>query len=387
MGGGTRASLGPSPGWGAVVSVEPAGPAGASSGSGRFSPGRSRRPLPGTTTAACSNASSPSRFSSRSTARRRDRWVGAAGVASGSSSSSAPWMTRSRRSRTRWGIWRTGVPVTTSAPNSARSTSSTTAPGRDTAEASGLEARNPMMPPAARIGSAPPGGFGMPSEMWASPQAAKVSATVPTTRRFVTASSLGARRKYSPKASRTSGTAYPTRPRVPATTAWMTSPTTPVTPHHSRAATTTASPMSANPTPSRRCSGSRSRAELPTRRTAPPARCETPIQVPRMARSGSGSPPERAFEVRRAAGLRGAERPPRPVAWRDVGTRPADGRDDVEDARGAMVGTVRESHLRLTRHTRPSVRGAERPSSPGVVSDRERSVLLLDMVPRASLPS
>ena len=52
-----------------------------------------------------------------------------------------------------------------------------------------------MMPPAARIGSAPPGGFGMPSEMWASPQAAKVSATVPTTSRFVTASSLGARRK------------------------------------------------------------------------------------------------------------------------------------------------------------------------------------------------
>ena len=45
----------------------------------------------------------------------------------------------------------------------------------------------------------------------------------------------------------------------------------------------------------------------------------------------------------------------RPVASLDVGTRPADGRDDVEDDRGAMVGTVRESHLRLTRHTRLTV--------------------------------
>ena len=74
-------------------------------------------------------------------------------------------------------------------------------PGRDTADASGLEARNPMMPPAARIWSAPSGGFGMPSATWASPQAAKVSATVPTTRRLVTASPAspwaqsGARRK------------------------------------------------------------------------------------------------------------------------------------------------------------------------------------------------
>ena len=75
------------------------------------------------------------------------------------------------------------------------------APGRDTADANGLDARNPMIPPAARIGSAPSGGFGMPSAMWASPQAAKVRATVPTTSRFVTASpsstwaQSGARRK------------------------------------------------------------------------------------------------------------------------------------------------------------------------------------------------
>ena len=148
VGGGTSASLGPSPGWGAVFSVALVPLAGTSSGAGRFSPGRSRRPRPvGTTTAACSNASSPSRFSSRSTARRRGRGVGVPAVAASSaSSSSAPWRTRSRRSRNRWGIWRTGVPVTTSAPNRARSTSSAMVPGRDTADASGLEARNPMMP-------------------------------------------------------------------------------------------------------------------------------------------------------------------------------------------------------------------------------------------------
>ena len=154
------------------------------------------------------------------------------------------------------------------------------------------------MPPAARMGSAPPGGFGMPSEMWARPQAAKVSATVPTTRRFVTPSSFGARRKYRPKASRTSGTAYPTRPRVPATTAWMTSPTTPWTPHHSRAATTTASPMRANPTPSRRCSGSRSRGG------AADAADRSAGQV-RDAHPGAADGPQRQRKPA-GAGLRGA---------------------------------------------------------------------------------
>lgn len=36
--------------------------------------------------------------------------------------------------------------------------------------------------------------------------------------------------------------------------------------------------------PSRRCSGSSSAAPAPTRRTVPPATCETPIQAPRAAR-------------------------------------------------------------------------------------------------------
>ena len=77
-----------------------------------------------------------------------------------------------------------------------------------------------------------------------------------------------------------------------------------------------------------------------------------------MARSGSGNPPERARERRRAGGFDELGRPPRDAACRDVGTRPVDGREDVDDARGAMVRTVRESHLRLTRHTRPTTGGA-----------------------------
>ncbi len=81
----------------------------------------------------------------------------------------------------------TGVAVMTSRPKSPRRLSSTIAPGTETAAATGLEARKPMMPPAARMPSAPSGGLGMPSAMCERPQAAKVSAMVPTTMRLVDA--------------------------------------------------------------------------------------------------------------------------------------------------------------------------------------------------------
>src|SRR6476661_7678154 len=179
------------------------------------------------------------------------------------------------------------------------------------------------MPPAARMPSAPSGGFGMPSARCDRPHAAKVSAMVPTTMRLVVASSWGARSMRRPRAIRTSGTAYATRPKVPAKTACTTSPKVPETPHHSRAATTTASAMRAKPMPSRRCSGSRSAALWPTRRTAPPARCETPIHVLRIAPSGKGRPPPRALDAvlaagLRAAGLRCAGRVDRAAGGRDV---------------------------------------------------------------------
>ena len=152
-----------------------------------------------------------------------------------------------------------------------------------------------------------------------------------------------------PKASKTRGKAYAMRPSVPAVTACTTSPTTPGRPHHSRAATTTASAMSANPTPSRRWSGPMSRAAPPTRRAAPPATCATPIQAPRAARSGR--PPPFAPRGRRARGVL-----PRPEAGRepDRAEVPEPGWPAREalDGRVAMVRRLRQCHLRLTCHTR-----------------------------------
>ena len=209
------------------------------------------------------------------------------------------------------------------------------------------------MPPAARIGSAPSGGSGRPAAMWVRPQAATVIAPRPTPIRLVAAESSGARSRRRPSPRRTSGTAYPTRPTVPATTAWTPSPTAPWMPHHSRAATSTARAMRKKPTPSRRCSGSRSRADAPTRRTAPPARWLTPIQVPRTARSGSGRPPERALVVR-PAGLRaGARLPARELAGRvDPVPDPArEAREGVVEGRVAMGERYPSGPIRPRRHT------------------------------------
>ncbi len=221
------------------------------------------------------------------------------------------------------------------------------------------------MPPAARMPSAPSGGLGMPSARCDRPHAAKVSAMVPTTMRLVAASSCGARSMRRPRAIRTSGTAYATRPKVPAKTACTTWPKVPETPHHSRAATTTARAMRAKPMPSRRCSGSRSAALWPTRRTAPPARCETPIHVLRIAPSGKGRPPPRALDAAlaaglRAAGLRCAGRADRAAGGRDVAP-PEDPLARVAavvlerwllDGRDAMVAPYVNAAAELTRHTR-----------------------------------
>src|SRR5689334_6495844 len=82
--------------------------------------------------------------------------------------------------------------------------------------------------------------------------------------------------------------------------------------------------MRAKPIPSRRCSGSRSAALWPTRRTAPPARCETPIHVLRTAPSGKGRPPPRALDAPLAAGLRAAG-----LRWAGRVERAAGGRDEA----------------------------------------------------------
>jgi hypothetical protein len=52
----------------------------------------------------------------------------------------------------------------TSSPKTPSSTSKGTAPLTDTAAARGLDARNPMIPPALRMPAAPSGGLGMPAD-------------------------------------------------------------------------------------------------------------------------------------------------------------------------------------------------------------------------------
>ena len=111
-------------------------------------------------------------------------------------------------------------------------------------------------------------------------------------------------------------------PKVPALMVCTTSPNIPAMPHHSTAAMTIATAIRVKPTPSRRSSGSRSRALVPTRRAVPPATCATPIQVPRSARTGSDGPP-----------------PPR-AGWRplaDAEVLRAAGREEVDFAAGREV--------------------------------------------------
>ena len=97
--------------------------------------------------------------------------------------------------------------------------------------------------------------------------------------------------------------------------------TGPCRPHHSTAATSTASPTSARPTPSRRWAGSRSRALLPMRRARPPTTWARPSQTARRARpaprTSSGGPLGRVERAR--AGLRAGAR----VGLR-AGRRPLD---------------------------------------------------------------
>ena len=239
-----------------------------------------------------------------------------------------------------------------------------------------------MIPPASRIASAPSGGEGRPADRWTSPAAENVSAVTPMPMRLLDAWSSGARSRRSPSSRNAIGSANATRPSVPAATAWMTSPATPCRPHHSRAATMMASAMKANPMPSRRCSGSSSRAELPMRRTVPPATCAIPIQVPRTARSGSGRPPPLGFargRPPRGAGLRDPEEPPRPPEGREDGVRPEEpDRAEEEVVRVATLAGYAKAPpaSRVTRMRRPPVPPRAdlfRPATPGRSSHMAKS--------------
>src|SRR3954470_20374611 len=75
-----------------------------------------------------------------------------------------------------------------------------------------------------------------------------------------------------------SGTNQPSSPTDPFTTVRVKSPTPPGSCHQTAAATTTAAPIRNSPAPSRRCSGSSSRAVCPILRTLAPSTWATPSQ-------------------------------------------------------------------------------------------------------------
>jgi hypothetical protein len=100
-----------------------------------------------------------------------------------------------------------GVPVRTSRPKRPASRRRATAPYTLTPAVSGLEARNPMTPPAWRIPSAPICGVGMPCAMCTRPVLASVRKLSPTARRVLAASDAVARIRRTPRPRRTSGNA------------------------------------------------------------------------------------------------------------------------------------------------------------------------------------
>ena len=208
------------------------------------------------------------------------------------------------------------------------------------------------------------------------PRTPKSSAVQPTTWRPAGPLRSGSRRlRHATKHSR-SGTNQAMRPTEPATTARTASASPPGSCHHTQAATTTASPTSIRPAPSRRCSGSSSPAVCPTRRTADPMACATPSQAATTTRVSAlktrktGPGPLRTargagrFAVERAAALRGAGlrpdlvpvvrprevEPPLPERAEELLLRDAVG----EDVRVAMVANLPPTpHPPLASHAEP----------------------------------
>ena len=125
----------------------------------------------------------------------------------------------------------------------------------------------------------PSSGVGEPLAMCTMPSTPKSSATQPITWRPAGPLRSGSRRLRQATKQSSSGTNHASRPTEPATTVRVNSPMPPGSCHHTAAATTRARPTRNSPAPSRRCSGSSSRAVWPIRRTPPPTAWATPSQA------------------------------------------------------------------------------------------------------------
>ena len=154
----------------------------------------------------------------------------------------------------------------------------------------------------------------------------------------------------------------------------------PASRHHSAALTTMASPTRLRPTPSRRCSGSSSRAVEPMRRTIAPSRWATPSQSARSPRprARTAAPPDPAAIVRRdratascCCGLaRAGRRRTSGLATGRAGSRALALRPRRGRRTGRHAPTLREGHTSPTRNTpllgrrRPPPLGRDRSSGP-----------------------
>ena len=270
--------------------------------------------------------------------------------------------------------------ITRTPKNASSASSGTTTYGVRSRSSSRLETTKPIAPPACWRGSGSPS-CGLRVCRWrcARCRARRTAArSSRSTWRPAGPLASGSRRLRQPTKQSSSGTSQPSMPTEPATTVRVKSTEPPGSCHHTAAAATTARPTRNSPAPSRRCSGSSSRAVCPTgvRRTegvreaqpdrrqhpADGAKNARPDQV-RCARPGApdGEPScgwrRLRFVVAFWAGLRSAwlpddrERVLEPP-WPDFRAEVLLLRDPGgEDVRVAMVWNLpRRPHLSLASH-------------------------------------
>ena len=204
----------------------------------------------------------------------------------------------------------------TSTPKNASSASSgTTTYGVRSRSSSRLETTYPTAPPPCWSGVASPrAGCGLPAAMCTMPSTPKASAAQPMSWRPAGPLRSGSRMLRSPMNSSISGTSQPTLPTEPVTMVRIVSIGPPGSCHQTAAAAMTASPISRRPTPSRRCSGSRSRAVRPMLRAVAPTAWAIPSQIAAAPRPSSEKKRKTGPGPFRTA--RGAGR--RPLAGRRV---------------------------------------------------------------------
>lgn len=171
-------------------------------------------------------------------------------------------------------------------PKNASSASiGTTTYGVRNRSSSRLDVTKPTAPPACWSELASPSsGCGLPLAMCTMPRIPSAKADQPMTWRPAGPLRSGSRRVRHPAYTRKSGTSQPTLPTAPAVIERMKSMTPPGSCHQTAAATTMARPMTNSPAPSRRCSGSRSRADCPTERATAPRAWAMPSQTEATAR-------------------------------------------------------------------------------------------------------